>query len=418
MLRKLYLILLCFISLAGVAPCFAHAQTLDFQASKAAFIRDGDLWTRIQGKEKRITQSGHVHSPQWSSDGQWIAYLEDVKPPKMTNDLWVYNVTTTQKRRIFQDAKNPHWHPIKPLLAFQGGHELSGLLNVSNLQSFNNVALGVDDFIWYPDGRSFLLESSATLRPDGWTNSILYKKNFHSLSEMNRLSDAKRFFIIPKTVDLHGEENLAIGADSFSFSPSSKWLSFIVYPTASLSMDSNMLCLLSKDGKTFKVLDEVIRDIGQPKWAPSKDTLGFIAGGGRLVFGYSNKKLKVQETSRSLTLTPKKKADLNFTWVNHRTLVTSRVDEQDWTLSPNPVLVNIKLPGRKQTQITHPPKAEGDYNPHYLNKSHSLVWLRSPNIYLKHADVWTAHADGSKAKRWISNVSDIAVYETDNMNMN
>jgi Tol biopolymer transport system component len=42
---------------------------------KAAFIRDGNLWTLIGDKETQITKENmKVFSPKWSSDGKWILY--------------------------------------------------------------------------------------------------------------------------------------------------------------------------------------------------------------------------------------------------------------------------------------------------------------------------------------------------------
>jgi hypothetical protein len=57
-------------------------------------------------------------------------------------------------------------------------------------------------------------------------------------------------------------------------------------------MDSNMVCVISADGRDFQVLDEIILEVGLPKWAPTKDILAYIAGGGRLVAGFRNKDLK------------------------------------------------------------------------------------------------------------------------------
>ena len=37
---------------------------------KAAFIREGNVWILLDGKEKQITNTGNVHSkPKWSKDG-------------------------------------------------------------------------------------------------------------------------------------------------------------------------------------------------------------------------------------------------------------------------------------------------------------------------------------------------------------
>ena len=94
--------------------------------------------------------------------------------------------------------------------------------------------------------------------------------------------------------------------NDFNYSPSKKWISFIVSPTASWSMDSNMLCVISSEGKNFKILDEIILHVGKPKWAPSNDTIAYIAGGGRIVLGFKNKDLKIEEMPASTKYTPEK----------------------------------------------------------------------------------------------------------------
>ena len=100
---------------------------------------------------------------------------------------------------------------------------------------------------------------------------------------------------------------MSINAGSFAYSPNHKWISFIVSPTASWSMDSDMLCVISADGKEFEAIDEVILEF-EPKWAYNKNLLGYIAGGGRIVFGFKNKDMKVTELPayQTLNLNPSK----------------------------------------------------------------------------------------------------------------
>lgn len=130
-------------------------------------------------------------------------------------------------------------------------------------------------------------------------------------------------------------------------------------PTASWAMDSDMLCVLSADGKQFKVIDEMALGFDS-KWAFKQNFLGYIAGGGRIVYGYKNKNLKVTELPSflTLTLTPEKYADLGFTWVNDDSFVVSRVTEAEWSNEPekrpNSSLYFVPLSGDKQVKITSP----------------------------------------------------------------
>ena len=87
-----------------------------------------------------------------------------------SNELWVYDVETKKHRKIFYDGQNPKWSPTENIVAFSD----EGVLNISDLKRFYNIALGVDDYEWQPDGKGFIASSSASLRPDGWTHPILY----------------------------------------------------------------------------------------------------------------------------------------------------------------------------------------------------------------------------------------------------
>ncbi|MEW8987956.1 MAG: TolB domain-containing protein, partial [Bacillus sp. (in: firmicutes)] len=302
--------------------------TMDFwfastvQASNAplqiAFEKDGFLWIEVNGTQEKITTELAVfpYPPQWSHDGKWLLYQKKLNGTPNSNiepqnELWVYSIETKQHRKIFYNGRNPKWSPNQNIVAFTD----RGVLNISDLDQFYNISLGVDDYNWFPDGKSFIVSSGATLRPDGWTNPILYKVAVPKILKSTNLMSGQRFFIIPKELSKKDANVLSINVGSFAFSPDEKWLSFIVSPTASMSMDSNMLCLLSSDGKYFEVLDEIILHLDEPQWAVSKNLLGYIAGGGRIVFGFKNKDLKVTELPalKTIELTPPDYAEMGFT---------------------------------------------------------------------------------------------------------
>ena len=150
-------------------------------------------------------------------------------------------------------ALNPKWSPTENIVAFSA----VGVLNISDLKHFYNIALGVDDYAWQPDGKGFIASSSASLRPDGWTHPILYTISIEGYQNTKYLTNnAKKLFVIPKELGKDDVKILSIGAGSFTYSPNKQWISFVVSPTASWSMDSDMLCVISVDGKNFEVIDE------------------------------------------------------------------------------------------------------------------------------------------------------------------
>ncbi|WP_251027075.1 hypothetical protein [Bacillus sp. ISL-46] len=290
---KRVLLITFFMLLLYPIPSFAEND----KDVKAAFIRDGNLWTFINNKEKQITTTGRVFGqPKWSKDGQWLLYrneaLAEHKDNEFQHEIWAYKIQTGEKKKIFYDGNDPSWSPKKNIIAFNQ----EGILNISDFTRFYNIATGVHGYTWLPDGNGFLLSAAGTLRPDGWTSAILFlKKVGDNYKDVVLFDGVDHFFTLPREIGTNKNNKIiAVYVYDLNYSPSRKWISFIVSPTASCSMDSNMLCVISSDGKNFKVLDELILQVGQPKWAPSNDTIAYIAGGGRIVFGFKNKDLKIE----------------------------------------------------------------------------------------------------------------------------
>lgn len=402
------------LSLFFLLPSNGHASVIDLKGVKAAIIRDGNLWTIINGKEKQITNSGNVYQPEWSHDGKQLLFLKKKNASFTGNggaEIWSYHIGTNEKQKVYHSGYHPQWSPNQNTIAFQD----KGVLNISNLNRFFNVSLGVYNYTWLPDGTGFLLSSRGELKPNGWTNAIIYiKKIVQPFSEIRINENIEHFFTIPKQVGINSNSVLAIHPGSFSFSPSTRWISFIVSPTASWSMDSNMLCVISSNSKKFEVLGEVIHGVGEPKWAPTKDILAFIAGGGRIVFGFKNKKLKFKELPAG-SVTPDNYAELDFTWVDDRTIISSRVKETEWSNDfakhPSPSLFKIDLHMNKQVQITDPPNGKGDYHPQYSKALGKLIWFRANSLTDNEKDLWISNIDGTDTRVWMDDIDSIVFYE-------
>ena len=384
----------------------------------AAFIRGGNLWTLIDGQETQVTDSGKVFAkPQWSKDGNWLVYQVEV-PTELQNgekqsEVWTYNIKTNEKKKIFYNGYSPKWAPHKNVIAYND----KGILDIYDFKRFYNIATGVSDFTWLPDGTGFLLSSSGTLRPDGWSSASLFtKKVSDNYEDIVLFGGVEPFFTLPREIGTTEKNKLiAVYAEQLNYSPSGKWISLVVSPTASWSMDSNMVCIIDNEGKNFEVLDEMILDVGEPKWSPSTDTIAYIAGGGRIVFGFKNKDLKIKEMPVSGTYTPDNYADLDFNWVTDKLLVSSRIKEQEWTNDfskhPLPVLYSINIETKKQMKITNPPKGFGDYAPQFIPSIKKLVWLRGTSITGTKRNLWKANTDGTEATEWLHDVEEIVFYK-------
>lgn len=110
-------------------------------------------------------------------------------------------------------------------------------------------------------------------------------------------------------------------------------------------------------------------------WAPTSNLLGYIQGGGRMIFGFKNKNLKVKELPalQSLILTPENFVDLSFTWQSDKNVIVSRSPEIEWSNKPS----KRALPILFRIDIQNPPIGYGDFNPEFLYLNQKSTWTRS-----------------------------------------
>ncbi len=157
-------------------------------------------------------------------------------------------------------------------------HNDQGILNVTKIkdgrpQGFQNVAVGVSGFEWFPDGQDFIVSSQSCIRPTGWGPVPLYRIPVNANGSKDK---AKPFY----TVKTDKKDLFAIDADYFKWSFDGKWISFLAVPTASWSADSNTLCVISSQGKQFRdsvmtsalsVFIELLKQDSEPLTAPERE---------------------------------------------------------------------------------------------------------------------------------------------------
>lgn len=390
----------CYIFVMAFVLLFVQDAYAAAKPIKVAFIRNHDLWIKIDKKEQQLTHGEKVIGPKWSYDGNWLAYQKE-------KQLWAYNVSQKKHYRLYQgEAYNYQWSPNQNILAFQ----LMGDINTINIEQkgkkFINVAEGISNYSWTPDGKGFIASSNAHLLPTGWSSVELFKIPKDANLDTKKV---KHFYTLPKM----SNDFFAIGTSIFKWSPDGKWIAFLGEPTASWSMDSNTLCVIRSDGKNFMQLDKMLINDEWFKWAPSKNILAYIEGEGRMAI--ENKHLKVKELPAITTqsLTPKGYVDRNITWHNNQLITTSRVKETEWSNDPKkrplPFLYQVDIKTKQQKKITAPPKGYGDYSPEYLQNVDKLLWIRTNRTQ---ANVWLANADGIKASPFIKNIEiEVPYYE-------
>ena len=391
MWKKITVLIVCICCLYEAVPT-VQAETKNIQV---AFIRNHNLWIKIDGNEKQITKGEYITKPKWSHDGKWIAYAKGEEQ----NQLELYCVADRKKVVPSQtEATNYQWSPAENIIAFEFTSTLNTFDAEKKNATFENVSSGVGDYAWYPDGKKFLVSSEAQLLPTGWTGAQLYEVQKDAGMNPNKM---KHLYTLPSMQ----EDFLAYIASDFKWSPNQKWIAFLAVPTASWSADSNTLCLLKADGSYFEKVDQMLLNSQWIQWAPSKNILAYIEGSGR--FALENKHLKVKELPalQQEKFTPKGYVDWDFTWQDNELITLSRAKEMEWSNEEEkrslPSLYQVNIQSNRQRQITTPSKKYGDYNPLYIKSENQLTWMRSDR---KKADMWLANGDGSKAKKWIENI--------------
>ncbi|PEI92187.1 translocation protein TolB [Bacillus pseudomycoides] len=391
MWKKIIVLIVCICCLYEAVPT-VQAETKNIQV---AFIRNHNLWIKINGNEKQITKGEYITKPKWSHNGKWIAYAKGEEQ----NQLELYRVADGKKVVPSQtEATNYQWSPAENIIAF----EFTSTLNIFDAEkknaTFENVSSGVGDYAWYPDGKKFLVSTEAQLLPTGWTGAQLYEVQKDAGMNPNKM---KHLYTLPSMQ----EDFLAYIASDFKWSPNQKWIAFLAVPTASWSADSNTLCLLKADGSYFEKVDQMLLNSQWIQWTPSKNILAYIEGSGR--FALENKHLKVKELPalQQEKFTPKGYVDWDFTWQDNELITLSRAKEMEWSNEEEkrslPSLYQVNIQSNRQRQITTPSKKYGDYNPLYIKSENQLTWMRSDR---KKADMLLANGDGSKAKKWIENI--------------
>ncbi|WP_313800879.1 translocation protein TolB [Cytobacillus sp.] len=368
----------------------------------AAFIRDHQLWIKKGEEEIQITKNRYVYSPKWSYDGRFIAYIDGDEQGKKS-ELFIYDTKKKESYRpyIRLETSDFKWSPIKNQLAYTD----QGLLNVTKMKNgrphgFKNVSLGVMGFEWFPNGREFIVSSQSSLRPIGWGPIPLYKIPVHANMQKDKMQP---FY----TIQTNEKDLFAIYADYFKWSHDGKWLSFLAIPTASWSMDSNTLCIISNQGEKFQAVGKMLGYVDWMKWAPSVNQLAYISGEGR--FFVENKKTAIADMPTSFQqkkYTPKGFVDLGLEWLSRDKVIVARaIENKEWEKGPVPIMLtalySVNIRTNDQKQISFPKNNEMDNEPQVIGSF--LTWFRkNENNY--HGDVWVKNGLSGQEHKWLKKV--------------
>ena len=388
--------------------CFSFSQLTTAEVPlKAAFIRDNQLWMVEGEKEQQLTTGRHVYSPKWSQDGRFIAYLDGDKNGETTY-LYVYD---TKQKRSYQpyetiETRNFQWSPVSNQIAYNAG----GVLNVTKIvngrpKGFVNVSLGVSDFVWFPNGKEFIVSAQSNLLPTGWEPVHLFKVPIDANLNEKKI---KPFY----TIKTNTNDLFAINASYFKWSADHNWVSFLAIPTASWSNDSNTLCVLSSKGNQFQSVGKMLWYEDWIKWAPRENKLAYISGEGR--FLVQDKKTKVADIpilNQQKEYTPKGYVDLDLDWLAQEEVIVARAKEnKEWEEGPVPTMYTslfvINILSGEQKQITFPKSGELDSNPQVVESF--ITWYRKGN----QGDIWIKKGIDGHDDLWLKDVDIAPVFYT------
>ncbi|WP_144475834.1 translocation protein TolB [Cytobacillus oceanisediminis] len=365
----------------------------------ATFVRDHQLWIKTGEQEVQVTKGRYVQSPKWSYDGRFIAYIDGDEQGNKS-ELFIYDTKEKDSYQPYQiETSDFKWSPTSNQLAYNS----QGILNVTKMKNgrprgFENVALGVSGFEWFPNGKEFIVSSQSSLRPTGWGPIPMYRIPVTANLDKNKM---KSFY----TIKTDETELFGIDADYFKWSHDGKWLAFIVIPTASWSMDSNSLCVLSNEGDRFQEVGKMLGFKDWMKWAPSANQLAYISGEGR--FFVENKKATIAEMPAVLQqkqYTPEGFVDLDLEWYSPDKVIVARAKEnKDWNEGPVPTMFTtlyaIDIKTDRQQQISHPNTNELDYQPQVAENY--ITWLRKKG---NRNDLWVKKGLDGQESIWIENI--------------
>ncbi|MBE4907336.1 hypothetical protein IMZ08_04580 [Bacillus luteolus] len=382
-----------------ILPTLCLAQQPVSDPLRAAYIKNNHLWIINGENQKQITTGGNSSYPKWSFDGKWLAYLKGNKKPVFEGELWLYSLEQDKHFKLHSNSKNNfQWAPATNRIAYQinpkeqgNGFQSKGQLYMADVMTLTNVQQiysTTSNFSWLPDGSGFLV---STKTGDKLDSDI-------ELSQI--LLESKK--IQPLVSIPVAENEYFIATSPFKWSKDNEWIAFLLIPTASLSADSNTLCIVSKDGKLFTKADKMLNHNEWIQWSPTYPLLGAIIGEGRE--STSNKSLKLHHPLYVKTedFTPANSVDRDLTWINNEEIVTARSIESEWleeAKRPLPALYKIDIHTQKQTQFSTPSKNEGDFRPQHIDGK--VVWVRTNR---ENASIWISASEGTNQKEWISTI--------------
>ncbi len=171
----------------------AQNPTWSPNGRKLAYILQGKLYTTsVNGEKKRLTHSlGSIeHSPAWSADGKYIAFVRTIKTSNAQSQSAIFTIKPSgaNERNVTGWLKNgtynsPSFSPDGTRLVYEKAAENGRELSIKNLtinyeRLLTTLSDNVDSNVsWSPNGKKILYNDSGnevyTIWPDGSHRTII-----------------------------------------------------------------------------------------------------------------------------------------------------------------------------------------------------------------------------------------------------
>jgi Tol biopolymer transport system component len=388
---------------------------------KLAFVRDGDIWVLEvdSGQETQLTTDGENWWPQWSAEGEWIAFRKRVLQDEVETltEVWTMRADGSGATKIADSAQsNIDWSPASARLAYSGE---DGALWAVDGDGGNRAQLlppgdQVYRVAWSPDGKRLAIErwiqgKELTPPPNTTVEQGIWLLNADGSG-------------LAKLYGPYQRSQLGPVAYLGGWSPDSKRLTLwpAAFISASLMADGAPLASLAVEGgEPQEIASFTLLEPGFVAWAPQGDRLAVVEGGGRET--WVDKQIVVMQPDGSdrILLSDAGRADLAPAWSpdGERIAFTSGEGSESDTAYENPpeILGTRRIwlassDGSDKRQLTDDP-AYADGFPQWSADGAHILFVRQQaaainmDEELAPVEIWLMKADGSEQHKLVGGLS-------------
>jgi len=258
-----------------------------------------------------------VREPQISPDGAWVAYTvstSDTAEDRSTSAVWMASWDGSRNVRLTTSKSGEHtprWSPDGRWLAFLSSrdddHTQLWLLDRLGGEGRKATTLpsDVDDYVWAPDGRRIALvaEDADTAKPKTPPPIVIDRFQFKQ-DERGYLGRQRRHLYL---LDVESGKTAMLTSGDYdellpAWSPDGKSLAFVSKRRPDFDRDSNWdLYVIAAGGggaaprqlTTFEGPDNDPDTESRPAWSPDGHSLAYLQGGPLKLLYYAVQKLAV-----------------------------------------------------------------------------------------------------------------------------